>query len=395
MKILFVHNKYQQAGGEDVAVELEAALLQEKGHEVRTILFQNTIPAGSIAKLNEGRKSIFNTNSLEIVKSAIKEFKPDLVHVHNLFFHASPSVLYACKEMKVPVVMTLHNFRLLCANAMFLRNGKPCELCRNKNFPIFPIRYRCYRKSSSQSALVLSITGLHKTLGTWKKKVDKFIVLTEFSKSRFLNSSLEVPAERLVVKSNFVPDPGENHIDREDFFLFVGRLSAEKNAETVLKAFSSGMGGKIILIGDGPDREKLEKQFLGKGNITFAGALDRNMVLDHMKRCKALIFASTWYEGLPFTIIEAFASGTPVIASRLGSMVELIEDGYNGLHFEVGDMEDLKVKIEQLERLIEAGDRRIYSNARKTYLDRFHPEVHYQSIYSIYQSVIAENSLDV
>jgi glycosyltransferase involved in cell wall biosynthesis len=392
MKILFIHNQYQRPGGEDIAVELESNLLRDRGHEVKLVIFQNKTPAGFFQRIKMGGKSIYSFSSRKRLKEEILSFKPDLIHVHNLFFEASPSVLSAAKSLDVPVVLTLHNYRLICANALLLRDHKPCELCVDNIFPLSGIKYRCYRDSMAASALVTTITATHKLLGTWRHKVNRFIVLTEFAKSRFIDSSLRVHKNQLFVKPNFLPDPGAAGHDREDFFLFVGRLSAEKGINTLLDTFT-GSPKRLVVIGDGPDRRIIEARFLDENRVTFKGWVSKEEVLSYMSRCKALIFPSVWYEGLPFVIIEAFATGTPVIASNLGSMTELIEEGNNGFLFEPGNSHDLKTKIELFLHLDEKERRQMSENARATYLNKYHPEIHYQTILSLYERVIGEKSV--
>jgi glycosyltransferase involved in cell wall biosynthesis len=390
MRILFIHNQYQQAGGEDVAVEMEAALLMENGHEVRTIIFQNTSPTGGLDKLAKAGKAIYNPSAYRQVKREIETFRPNVVHVHNLFYVASPSILFAASRLKIPVILTLHNFRLICANALLLRDGKICELCVNKTVPLSGIRYKCYHGSMAESAVVTAISSIHKIIGTWKQKISLFILLTEFAKSKFADSSLKISRNRLVVKPNFIPDPGLSHEQREDFFLFVGRLSPEKGIENLLETFSSLPGQRLVVIGEGPVRERADTQFLRLSNVTFVGKLEKEEVLSHMKRCKALVFPSTWYEGLPFVIIEAFATGTPVIGSRLGAMTELIKDGYNGYLFKPGNSKDLQEKIDLFLQIKDVERKRLCENARTTYLEKFHPRILYQTILSIYENVINE-----
>ncbi|HYJ37499.1 MAG TPA: glycosyltransferase [Chitinophagaceae bacterium] len=391
MRILFIHNQYQQAGGEDVAVAMEAGLLKVNGHEVRTIIFQNINPTSGFDKLIKAGQAIYNPSAYRQVKKEIDDFGPDLIHVHNLFYVASPAVLFAASRLKIPVILTLHNYRLVCANALLLRDGRTCELCVNKTVPLSGIRYRCYHHSMAESAVVTAMSSIHKIIGTWKQKISLFILLTEFAKSKFAASSLKVSPNRLVVKPNFIPDPGvSSEVEREEFFLFVGRLSPEKGIENLLQAFAALPRQRLVIIGEGPEGPSAKARYLGATNITFMGKMEKEIVLSHMKRCRALVFPSTWYEGLPFVIIEAFATGTPVIASRLGAMAELINDGYNGYHFEAGNSIDLQKKIELLLQTETEKRKRLYENARTTYLDKFHPRILYQTILSIYENVINE-----
>lgn len=370
-----------------MAVESESSVLAEKGHEVKTVFFENNTIEGIGSKIRTAFSSIYNFSSARKVTGVIKEFDPDIIHIHNLFFIASPSVLSAAKRYKVPVVMTLHNYRLICANALLLRNSKICELCIHKKFPVSGIRYKCYRNSASETALVTTITGLHKLIGTWKNKVAAFITLNEFSRAKFLDSSLNLRAEKIITKPNFVPDPGEGNEQREDFFLFAGRIATEKGAHIVTRAFANIPHQKVVIVGDGPEKNALEQEFKNCPNISFMGQLDKRQLRDYMNQCKAFICPSIWYEGTPLTVIEAFASGTPVIASRLGVLSESVNDGFNGLHFTAGDANDLEKKIGIFLR--ETGNNNLfYKNARQTYLDKYHPEMHYNAILKIYEDAI-------
>ena len=288
-------------------------------------------------------------------------------------------------------MLTLHNYRLICANSLLLRNDQVCELCIHKKFPLAGIRYKCYRSSISQSALVTTITGLHKLIGTWRNKVTAFITLNEFSRSKLLYSSLQIPAEKMITKPNFVPDPGEGNQQREDFFLFAGRIVREKGVHILLQSFVTMQEQKIVIVGDGPEKNVLEQQFKNYPNILFAGHVDKTQVREYMKRCKALICPSIWYEGAPLTIIEAFATGTPVIASKLGSMIESISDGHNGLHFIAGDSNDLTARIRIFIKETETS-KMFYKNARQTYLEKYHPDIHYRAIIDIYKKVMAKKN---
>lgn len=390
MKILFIHNRYKQFGGEDVAVELEASILVKKGHEVTTIFFDNKPIQGFFSKIGAALGSVYSFSSAKQVSKNIAKFKPDIIHIHNLFFIASPSILYAASKHNIPVVLTLHNYRLICANALLMRNGEVCELCTQKKFPFSGIRYKCYRNSSVGSAVVISITGIHKFLNTWKNKISTYITLNEFSRSKLLHSSLDIPESKMITKPNFVPDPGEGNMQRENFFLFAGRIVKEKGVHVLAKAFAAMPENKIIIIGEGPELKTLQSEFRENANIIFTGQMEKQKVNDYMKRCKAFICPSIWYEGAPLTIIEAFATGTPVIASRLGSMAESITDGFNGLHFTAGNADDLGKKISLFIKETESNNM-FYKNARQTYLEKYQEEIHYNAILKIYQNSIVEN----
>jgi len=390
VKILFIHNCYKQSGGEDVVVDSECSLLIEKGHNVDLLRFYNKPIEGFYKKFKTAFSSFFNYTSSIKLKKKIKEFKPDIIHVHNIFFAASPSVFFTSYRLQIPVVITLHNYRLICANALLLRNNSVCELCINKKFPLAGIRYKCYRNSVSETTLVTMITGIHKLIGTWQNKITCYIALNEFSRTKLLHSSLGIPENKMVTKPNFAADPGETKLLREDFFLFAGRIVKEKGVHLLLKAFAATSNQNIIIAGDGPEKNTLELQYRNYSNISFTGYLTKTEITGYMKRCKAFICPSIWYEGAPLTIIEAFATGTPVIASRLGSMLDTITDGYDGLHFTAGDENDLRQKILNFLKITEINDQ-LYKNARQTYLEKYHPEIHYKSIMQIYKQAIEKN----
>ena len=392
MRILFIHNKYKQYGGEDVTVELETTVLIKKGHEVKTIFFDNSPIRGLFSKIGSAFRSIYNFSSAKKISKIIQEFRPDIIHIHNLFFIASPSIIYAARKHKIPVVVTIHNYRLICASALLLRDNQVCELCTQKKFPLAGIRYKCYRNSATESALVTSITGIHKLFKTWQNKIHTYITLNEFSRSKLLHSSLNVPASMMTIKPNFVPDPGEGPTQREGFFLFAGRIVKEKGVHVLAKAFANMPENKIIIIGDGPEKALLQEQFRSFPNIHFEGQMEKKLVTEYMKRCKAFICPSIWYEGAPLTIIEAFATGTPVIASKLGSMEESISDGFNGLHFTAGDADDLRAKIRLLITETE-NNSMFYQNARQTYLAKYHTDIHYNAILKIYTTAVTGNNV--
>jgi glycosyltransferase involved in cell wall biosynthesis len=389
LKVLFIHNKYQQAGGEDVAVEEEMKLLQQKGHTTDVIYFDNTAIQSTYSKIKAGFGAVYNQQSFKILENKISDNKPDLIHIHNLFFTASPSVLYAAAKKNIPVVATIHNYRLVCANALLMRNNAPCELCVTKTLPLAGIIHRCYRSSVVESALVTAVTGFHKLSGTWRKKIDQYIALTPFAKEKLLHSSLQLPDHKITVKPNFVTDYGEGETNRENFFLFVGRLSTEKGVDVLLQCFSKLLAFKLIIAGEGPNEKKLKEDYKSYTNIQFVGKKNKTEVIHLMKQCKALIFPSIWYEGQPYTILEAFATGTPVIASKLGAMESMITNNFNGLHFEPGNSNDLCKAITAFNE--NSSKVKFYANARQTYINNYHPDIHYTSIMKIYTDVMNHN----
>lgn len=389
MRILFVHNRYQQAGGEDRALELESSLLIEKGHEVTILFFDNQgLTESWLQKAVTFRNAIYNKGSALILRKKILAFKPDIIHFHNVFFAASPSVIKEASVQGIPVVFTLHNYRLICSNALLLRDNKPCEICVQKKLPFDGIRYGCYRKSALASAMVTLSTGIPKLRDSWHRWVDQFIVLSSFAKEKFLHSSLGATEEQLIVKPNFVPDPGMGHETREDYFLFVGRLSTEKGIHLLMEAFKNMPDQKLRVVGEGPEKDTLNSKYGLLNNIEFLGSQNRDEILSLMKKSRALVFPSIWYEGLPYVILEALSTGTPILASNLGAMASLVKDGYNGLLFDPSDGEKLQSAVRSFNEVPAT----LYQNARETYLNHFHPDKHYSAVMKIYEQTIRKHA---
>jgi glycosyltransferase involved in cell wall biosynthesis len=388
VRILFIHNRYRYEGGEDVAVGLEVALLKQNGHDVEVLLFDNLHISTTPNRIKAGLQAFYNFSSARKTAATIERFKPEVIHIHNLFFIASPSVLYVANKYRIPVIITVHNYRLVCANALLIRNNQVCELCVNKTFPLAGIRYKCYRNSAVESAFAASVTGIHKLIKTWNKYVSQYIVLTHFAKNKLLASSLKLKEQQLSVVSNFVPDEGRRLLPaRERYFLFVGRLSAEKGLPVLIQTFADLKSETLVIIGDGPQRQILEEQSFLHPNIRFAGKKSKTEVLDFLGQCTALVFPSICFEGMPYTILEAFSMGTPVIASNLGAMAEMIKDGYNGFLFQPGDAASLKDGLLKFKRLGEQQND-LSRQARLTYEKSYHPQIHYHAMMSIYQKAI-------
>src|SRR5579872_2288515 len=352
LKVISVHNRYVQAGGEDQVFESEARLLRECGHEVTQVEEQTIHPDGLVKKLGVAVDCTWSRRWYEKFRQKLKELRPDIVHVHNFFPLISPSIYYACRREGVPVVQTLHNYRLLCSNAEFYRDGKVCEECLHHGL-LRGVKYGCYQGSRLGTAALSSMVGVHRRLHTWSTKVDCYIALTEFARQKMIEGGL--PAERIGVKPNFVlPDPGSkwtnaasNEAEEGGYVLFVGRLVQAKGVLSLLGAWENIPHIPLKIAGDGPCREQVES-ILKEGkvpSVSYAGRLSRPDTLAAMKNARMLIFPSEWYEGFPVTIAEAFACGLPVVASRLGAMQEIITDGETGLHFNLGDIADFRAKM--------------------------------------------------
>jgi glycosyltransferase involved in cell wall biosynthesis len=390
MKILVAHNFYRQRGGEDVSFEKERDLLRRAGHEVIEYCRSNeeTQNCSSVlAKIRLAKYTIGSNESYSELRSLLATEKPDVVHVHNTFVMISPSIFNACHDAGIPVVQTVHNYRMLCPAGDFFRDGQVCEECRE--YGVFrSITHACYRESRFATATVAGMIAINRKR-TWSQMVDRFIVLTEFSRSKF--RAAKFPAEKLTIKPNFVhPDPGVGDASG-GYALFVGRLSREKGLPTLISAWERLPKSVMLhIIGDGPLGEALQRQASEQGleNITFHGTLGSREVMQIMRAARLLVFPSQCYENCPLTILEAYACGVPVIASRLGAMQEIVDDGRTGLHFDSSDPSDLPAKIlwawshpNELTAM-----RR---EARAEFESRYTAEKNYEVLMDIYKSVLA------
>lgn len=381
MKILLAHNQYQQAGGEDQSVLAELAMLESYGHEVIQYRVHNNA-IKDMSGLGVATRTIWNRTSYREVRELIHKHRPHIAHFNNTFPLISPAAYYAARKEGVPVIQTLRNYRLICPDAYFLRNQKLCESCMGRMFAWPAIVHGCYRKNRKASAVVATMLATHRLLRTWRNAVDVYIALTEFGRDTFIRGGL--PADKIVVKPNFVyPDPGAD-TGMGNYAIFIGRLSDEKGIKTLLDAWQLlDRDVHLKIVGCGPLEAMVEQAALRDRRIHWTGQQSPSQVADLLGKAAFLVFPSLWYEGMPRTIIEAFAKGTPVIASQLGAMRELITHDHNGVHFEPGNATALAALVGQLwcepARLL-----RMRSAARADYESHFRFETNYQSLMAIY-----------
>jgi glycosyltransferase involved in cell wall biosynthesis len=382
VKILIGHNYYQQPGGEDIAFANEKNLLRRNGHEVVEYLDSNT-RLNTMGRLDAAVQTLWSRHSYQAVKTLIRNSRPDIAHFHNTFLLLSPSVYDACSEMGVPVVQTLHNYRLVCPVALLHRKGQVCEACLGKKIAWPGVWHGCYHGSRTQTAVVASMLALQWMRKTWRDRVDVFIALTEFSRRKFIEGGL--PAAKILVKPNFFhPDPGIMD-SAGDFALFVGRLSPEKGILTLLQAWQQISNIPLRILGSG-DLEPEVHSFVeenGSGNIHTSGLVSPSQVFTTMKKARFLVCPSECYENFAMVIVEAFAFGLPVIASRLGAMAEIISDGHTGILFAPGDPEDLAAKVNwswnHPRELVAIGRK-----ARREYESKYTSDIIYDSLMRIY-----------
>jgi len=381
MKILIAHNYYKEQGGEDVVFESERDLLKSAGHDVHTLTVSNDTITSPLSNLMTAIRSAKNPVGVASMARAIRQFQPDIVHIHNFFPLLSPAIYDACHIAGVPVVQTLHNYRAFCAAAVLLRKGKVCCLCMNGS-PIWGIVHRCYRNSIIGSVATAHMIAVHRKQRTWSTSVDRYIALSEFERNLFVDAGF--PADRIDMKPNFINDPGTPPDDSSrDGVLFVGRLSPEKGIRYLVEACAS-RGYPLRIVGTGPELTFIRKS--AYPGMTLLGPLPREAVLAEMRRAAVVVLPSIWYEPFGIVIIEAFASATPVIVSRIGALSEIVEDGVTGFHVPPSDTKALADRIEHvLRNPLEA--RRLGRAAYQTYVTNYTPSVNLKLLETIYKNV--------
>lgn len=382
MKILAVHNQYQQAGGEDRVFIEETALLEAHGHRVVRYRTHND-QISAMRPPTLAKNTLWNSSVYRELRELLRRERPRVAHFHNTFPLISSAGYYAAKHEGVPVVQTLHNYRLLCPNGLFFRDGRVCEDCLDKAFAWPGIVHKCYRDSHAASGLSAAAMFTNRALNRWSDQVGVYVSLTEFARRKMISGGL--PADKIAVKPNFVhPDPGVGD-GRGGYALFVGRLSPEKGIETLLRAWAL-MGKTSIplkIAGDGPLAGEVARAASEHPRVEWIGYRSAGQIGALMKDAGTLIFPSEWYETFGRVAIEAFASGTPVIAADIGAIAELVESGRTGLRFRSGDAESLARQVEWLHT--HAAERSaMRREARAEFEARYTAERNYRQLSRIY-----------
>jgi glycosyltransferase involved in cell wall biosynthesis len=385
MRVLLVHNYYQQSGGEDDVVANEMALLREHGHEVHLLSRKNSDIQSVWDRVRVSVESTDSARGREYVAEAIRAHSPDIVHVHNFFPLLSPSIYDACHAAGLPVVQTLHNYRLLCASGQLTRNATPCEKCVHGDYH-WGVIHRCYRNSAVGSFFVARMLWTHRRRHTWSEKVACFITPSHFMKSKFVEAGL--PAEVIHVKPNFVPEyknlPPLDMTSPRKSALFAARFSQEKGVDLVLQAWE-GLDQPLRMMGDGPLAGLVRER--ATPAMTLIGWRPMETLIEELRNAEFLLMPSTWYEGFPVTLALALANGLPIIASRLGAMGEVVEDGKTGLLFTAGNVAELREKViwafNNPQRMREMG-----ANARAVYEEKYSPDANYRMLMEIYEAAL-------
>jgi glycosyltransferase involved in cell wall biosynthesis len=326
---------------------MESALLLRHGHQVLRYTKDNRrIP--SIGRMAVAVRAVWSAGSRYRLLRILERERPALAHFHNTFPLISPSAYDACRRTGIPVVQTLHNYRLLCAAALFYRDGLPCEDCLGKPVLWPAVMHGCYRDSRLETTGIVAALQTHRILGIWRQRIDLYIALSAFSRDKFIQGG--IPAEKIVVKPNFVAvDPGVRE-GNGDYAIYVGRLSAEKGIETLLDAWRRLRNIPLLIVGDGPLLEKVRRRarFQDHSSIRVLGRLSRPGVFAAVKKARFLVFPSHLYETFGLAIIEAFACGIAVVSPDDGVPRELVDDGRTGIHFHARDPESLADAVSRL-----------------------------------------------
>lgn len=383
MKVLLVHNYYRSSSpsGEDAVYEHEAELLRNRGVEVVRYIRRNDEITNPLQAIFD---AVWSKRTYREVLALIKKEKPDVAHFHNIWYLISPSAYHACKDSGVPVVQTLHNFRMFCANGLLLRNGKTCEDCIGKT-PWRGVAYGCYRSSRLYSLPVAFTEMVHRRRGTWVNAVDAYIALTEFGKKKFIECGL--PEGKINLKPNFASDVPSQVWPVKNYAGFVGRISHEKGVETLVNAVRhlGAIDFKFKIVGDGPLRNEING--ISADRLEIMGKKDHDECMKILSGAAFAIMPAICYENFPLSIVEAFAYGKPVIASNLGAMASIIKDRETGLLFQPGNAEELASKMKWM---IENPDEcvRMGKNARMEFEAKFTAGKNYEILMEIYQETI-------
>jgi glycosyltransferase involved in cell wall biosynthesis len=387
MRILMIHNYYQNAGGEDIVYNAEKKLLHDNGHEVIEYLRDNH-EVKKNGLISTAIQSIWSIKTYRELQNLIKTSKPDIAHFHNTFFRVSPSAYYACYHSRVPVVQTLHNFRLLCPAAILFRNDNICEDCLDKKIQWPGIIHGCWQHSMTKSAVIATLNGAHHFIGTWNTKVDRYIALTDFCKQKFEEGGL--PAEKMVVKPNFASNSTQPSNTMGEYALFVGRISHEKGLNTLLEAWKSLSDIPLKIVGEGPFMEFVKAKLSSEqfSQVELIGQISYGKSLEIISHARFLVVPSKCYETFSMVVIEAFSCGIPVIVPDTHNFACLVQNGKNGLFFKNGDSSDLSEKVgwawSHPEEMLLMG-----KAAYEEYQQKYTADTNYSQLIQIYNDTIS------
>lgn len=385
--ILIVHNRYLQRGGEDNVVEQEIHTLSKHGYFVKSLFLDNKHFKRSLsAVVTTPLRLFFNFSSFLAVYRRVRKYKIDIVHVHNFYYNASPSIFWAAKLAGAKTVYTLHNYRLFCLNGLFFYNGTTCTDCLDKMSFRDGIQRKCFKGSALYSRALAASQMLHRNMGTWNRKVDRFITINRLMYDSLL--LLGIPEEKIRLKANYIPDLSHHPISpmqkRQDFYLFAGRISEEKGIQHLIQAFKHSKRS-LRLVGNGPLSDWVLTQT--DDHISYYPAVERTELMSWFSQCKAFLFPSIWQEGQPMTIIEAQSTGAIIIAGRSATTEQMIQEGKTGHFYEPGNAESLNTVLDSFER--STAEQLLHmSMAASDHFQKNHTEAkHLEAIEEIYHAL--------
>jgi glycosyltransferase involved in cell wall biosynthesis len=381
MRILVLHSRYLSGAlsGENRVVDDEILLLREAGHEVFAHLLEPS-DGNVVTRARLGVHALWSLSAAVAVRDLARNWNPDVVHCHNLFPQLSPAVVRAAGD--VPVVMTLHNFRLLCLPATFVRGGEICESCLGK-VPWRGVVHRCYRKSALGSGALAASLTLHRRLNSFDA-VDRFLAVSQFVRDRHLRAGF--PPERILVKPNFAW-PAERRTGPGEYFVYLGRLSGEKGVATLLDAWR-GIEAPLVIVGDGPEAVQLRGG--APDAVQFRDAVSPSEAALLLRRARALLLPSICYEGGPRAIVEAYAAGVPVIGSDIGGIPELIEHGVSGFLAAPRDTGSWRSAVNRL--LDDSTSEQLGEDAWLKWSGRYRPEHALHALEEVYSVTAASRA---
>lgn len=388
-RVLVVHNRYQQRGGEDLAFEAESALLEAHGHPVDRLEFSNDVipeQPSILKRVGLARDTVWASGSARTVAQRASAFGADIVHFHNTFPLVSPASFRAARRTGAAVVSSIHNYRFVCSSGDLFRDGKLCTDCLGQRVPWHGVQHACYRDSRQQTAVVTAMLTFHDLRRTWARDVDLFLTPSQATADLIAGS---IPRERLRVKPNFVPGDWTAPLGESprSGFLFVGRLTVEKGVMVLLEAWRRGGTGELTVIGDGPLRADVEAAAAENPLVRFIGETSRDEVLEAMRRTSALIVPSIWQEPFGLVVTEAFACGTPVIAARSGALPEIVGEGETGFLYDPLNPDGL-VKIARQAAADPEKLRTFGQRARTVFETRYSAEANYELMRGAYDEAL-------
>lgn len=392
MKILQIHNYYKIRGGECSVVNMEEALLSKNGHNVQQFVrdSQNIDNMSVSGKINSFVNIPYNRRIYQDIAQTIKSDRPDIAHVHNVFPLISPSVYAALHDCNIPVVQTIHNYRFMCPNGQFFVNGHICEDCQSSGF-YSALKKKCFRNNRVLSTLyAISISRMWRT-GVIQKYITKYIALNYFVAKKLAVSG--IPDANIEICGNFIEPLASSFSNKKNYILFLGRLSAEKGINTLLHALSKLDNVRLKIAGSGPEESNLKEQAKRycRNNVDFLGHVSGDEKYKLIAEAQCMIVPSEWYENFPVSVMESLSLGTPVIASNIGGLPDMIEHNVTGLLFKAGDPDNLAECIKSLlsdsVRLTEMSN-----HATTAAKNKFSPEKHLNQLIDIYQHAITAYS---